>query len=183
MTTKELKKYLAMSEPAIYETIGRSLNKSDVTLDLLVRHYQWIYQFGDYHKNDMGAKMNANYKLIFTHVMENDKFECNTFLNNFIRSIKIAFDQNFQIWDKEIIINILIHNRTFFWYDLLAAYTLIAGNYDDIRPLLTKLDLDKTIKIPLKRCIKLFDLIVTNDFADQLIKAYVLDLKKDNKNY
>lgn len=61
-------------------------------------------------------------------------------------------------------------------------YTLIAGNYDEIRPFVNDMNIDETISIPSKLCAKLFDLIVTNDFADQLIKSFVLDRENTSKS-
>lgn len=177
MTTKELKLYLSKNEPALYKTIGKHLNYPVKVLDLLIRHYQWNYQWGDIRNNDMGNRLNDNYRLIFVFIMVNNFDIFNDFVNFMINSFKIAFDYKLKVWDKQLIIDIIIKNRNNDWYDMLSFYTLMAGNYDDMRPLLASLEVDKSINIPKRNCVKLFDLIVNDKFAHQLITTFKSELE------
>lgn len=182
ITTKELKQYLSKNEPALYKTIGKHLNNPIKVLDLLIRHYQWTYQWGDIRNNDMGDKLNDNYRLLFVFIMENNSDIFNRFVNFMINSFKVAFDYKSKTWDKKLIINIIIKNKNTDWYDMLAFYTLMAGNYDDMIPLLANLELDPSINIPKRNCIKLFDLIITDKFANELIGTFRSEINNIKRN-
>lgn len=65
---------------------------------------------------------------------------------------------------------------------MLAFYTLMAGNYDDMIPLLANLELDPSINIPKRNCIKLFDLIITDKFANELIGTFRSEINNIKRN-
>ncbi|MGL4950409.1 MAG: hypothetical protein ACRC4M_01005 [Mycoplasma sp.] len=177
MNTYELKQYIKTNEPALYETIGKHLNNPARVLELLIRHFQWNYQYGNIAHNDMWLRFNDNYRRLFVTVLEDNNDLFQGFIDDILLTFRIAYNDETGTFNTQQIFDILLKNRWRYKYDLVAVYTLIAGNYDEVYELLKTYRPKKFMNMNIRKILRMFKSIITNDFASRLVEA----VKEDRK--
>ncbi|MGL4951954.1 MAG: hypothetical protein ACRC4L_03120 [Mycoplasma sp.] len=184
MTINKYKKYLKKEYPVAYASVGRFINNPEIAIEKIIKNIQWNYQYGKIEWNDMLSESNEIYNEIFTLLLENDLDTFFSLIDDFLLSIRISYDDSKGTFDKEIIKNIFLNNKNEYKYYTLSLYTLIAGNYDFIYNLLKEEYRPiKFLNMNIRKVLKLFNSIITNEFADSLIKEVKKNREKPESTY
>lgn len=163
----------------IYKLMSNKMNKPVVLLESLIDYFQYEI----INKNTLLLNFNSldNRAIIdlFVFAITSKKAIADTFYNNFISCLSLAFDQNNQKWDKDVVCEILVKNKYIKKYDLAAMSILINKSIDILKAYIVNLKQDnKTSNIPLNNIFDLFEMIANDDFIYQL--CYLIQHNKYN---
>ncbi len=176
---QQVKQYLKKNETNLYGEYKSSLNNSVALVNQVVRHYQWIFEIQDFTYLDLQDRANKNYLNLFMYGLEQSEELANDFINYFVFSFRNAYNVETKKWSLDLIFNTFIHQASYHEFDLIAMYALIGATYDRFPKFFPHLKINPKLSMGLEQVIDFFELIVNQDFYNEL-KAEILNKRKNS---
>lgn len=180
-TLREITKYLKRNDKNLYNEYKDCITTPIMLVNRLVRHYQWIFEIKDFSHLDLQDRLNKNYLNLFLYGMENDEELASNFVNYLVFSLRNAFDFEKRIWNLDLIFNIFIHHASEHEFNLFAMYVLLASTYDRSIKFVLNLQINNKLQMELKEVLDLFELIIDQNFYDEL--KHEITLKRKHSFY
>ncbi len=152
-----------------YKLLSSKMNNPTKLIDSLVDYFQQELVHSNVFLIKFNSLENKALTDLFVFAMTSKKEIADKFYNNFILSLKLAFDKNTNQWDKKTILEILVKNKSIKKYDLAAMTILINKTILLLKQYIVNLKVgDKISSIPLNNIFDLFEILASDYFFYEL---------------